>query len=111
MFAYPSTWEETSCNAALEAMAAGLFCIVTNFGALYETCSEFPVYVTYEKDALRLAAKFATAIRQAVNTIHEPEVQEHLKMQQEFVKKFYSWDKKKLEWTNFLQAALNDRKG
>ena len=78
MFAYPSTWEETSCNAALESMAAGLFCIVTNFGALYETCSEFPVYVTYEKDTKRLANKFASAIRQAVNTIHEPEVFEHL---------------------------------
>ena len=49
---------------------------------------EFPVYVTYEKDTKRLASKFATAIRLAVNTIHEPEVQEHLKMQQEFVKSF-----------------------
>ena len=109
MFAYPSTWEETSCNAALESMAAGLFCIVTNFGALYETCSEFPVYVTYEKDIKRLASKFASAIRQAVNTIHEPEVFEHLQMQQNFVKKFYSWDKKKIEWTNFLQGALNEK--
>ena len=37
----------------------------------------------------------------------QPEIHEHLLMQQNFVKKFYSWEKKKLEWTNFLQGALN----
>ena len=110
MFAYPSIWEETSCNAALEAMAAGLYCIVTNYGALYETCSEFPAYVTYDKDYKRLSTVFADAIRQAVTTLHEPEVQKHLDVQQDFVKRFYSWEKKKQEWTNFLTGALNAKK-
>jgi len=110
MFAYPSIWEETSCNAALEAMAAGLYCIVTNYGALYETCSEFPAYVTYNKDYRRLSTLFADAIRHAVSTIHEPEVFKHLQMQQDFVKRFYSWDKKKIEWTNFLQGIVNERR-
>ena len=109
MFAYPSIWEETSCNAALEAMAAGLYCIVTNYGALYETCSEFPAYVTYDKDYKRLSTVFANAIRSSVATLHEPGVFEHLQMQQDFVKKFYSWDKKKSEWTNFLTGILNER--
>ena len=107
MFAYPSIWEETSCNAALEAMAAGLMCIVTNFGALYETCSEFPIYVTYDKNYRNLSTAFAHAIRGAVSTLHEPQVLDHLKTQQDFVKRFYNWEKKKLEWTNFLQGALN----
>ena len=107
MFAYPSIWEETSCNAALEAMASGLYCIVTNFGALYETCSEFPVYVTYDKNYRNLSTAFAHAIRSAVEHMDQPEIHEHLLMQQNFVKKFYSWEKKKLEWTNFLQGALN----
>tara|TARA_R100001086_G_scaffold158273_1_gene84794 strand:- start:5704 stop:6039 length:336 start_codon:yes stop_codon:yes gene_type:complete len=110
MFAYPSTWEETSCNAALEAMAAGLYCIVTNYGALYETCSEYPLYVTYEKDTKRLAAKFAAAIREAIQTLDSPEVFEHLQEQQKFVKKFYSWEKRKVDWTNFLQGVLHERK-
>tara|TARA_R100000951_G_C2575446_1_gene160177 strand:- start:415 stop:747 length:333 start_codon:yes stop_codon:yes gene_type:complete len=110
MFAYPSIWEETSCNAALEAMAGGLYCIVTNFGALFETCSEFPIYVTYDKNIRNLSTAFAHAIRGAVATIHEPEVSEHLQMQQDFVKKFYSWDKKKIEWTNFLKGVLNAKK-
>ena len=109
MFAYPSIWEETSCNSALEAMAGGLYCIVTNYGALYETCSEFPIYVTYNKNYRTLATSFAHAIRGAIATIHEPEVFEHLQMQQEFTKKFYSWDKRKIEWTNFLQSVLREK--
>ena len=50
MFVYPNTWEETSCIAAIEAMAAGLYCITTDYGALFETCAEFSAYVPYEKD-------------------------------------------------------------
>ena len=110
MFAYPSIWEETSCNSALEAMASGLYCIVTNYGALYETCSEFPIYVTYDKNYKNLSLAFAHAIREAVDMMHEPEIHKHLKMQQEFVKRFYSWEKKKLEWTSFLQGVLSAKK-
>ena len=109
MFAYPSIWEEPSCNSALEAMAGGLYCIVTNYGALYETCSEFPVYVTYDNNYRSLATAFAHAIRIAVETIHEPQVFEHLQMQQNFVKKFYSWEKKSLEWTTFLKGISNGK--
>jgi hypothetical protein len=28
-------------------------------------------------------------------------------MQQEFYKKFYSWNKRRMEWTNFLEGVLN----
>ena len=42
MYVYPSIFEETSCISAIESLSAGLYSIVTNFGALYETCAEFP---------------------------------------------------------------------
>jgi glycosyltransferase involved in cell wall biosynthesis len=37
IFAYPSTWLETSCRSMLESMSAGLVCVHPNFGALPET--------------------------------------------------------------------------
>ncbi len=59
MFAYPCIWEETSCISALEAMASGLYCVTTNYGALYETCGEFPIYVNYTDNYEKLAENFA----------------------------------------------------
>ncbi len=49
MFVYPSIFEETSCASALEALASGVHVITNNFGALYETCAEWPVYINYSK--------------------------------------------------------------
>ena len=107
MFAYPSIWEETSCISLLESMAAGLYCMTTNNGALFETGAEFPVYINYETNLVNLAHQFAEGIKICRNTLHEPIIQEHLDEQQKYVKRFYSWDKKALEWTNFLTGILD----
>jgi len=107
MFAYPSIWEETSCISLLESMAAGLYCMTTNYGALFETGAEFPVYINYETNLVNLAHQFAEGIKICRNTLHEPVIQEHLDEQQKYVKRFYSWDKKALEWTNFLTGILD----
>ena len=107
IFAYPSIFEETFCISAAEALSAGLYCVVTNYGALYETCSEWPIYVNYEPDHARLAEAFGYAIDQAAEQLKYPEVQLHLKNQQTFYKTFYSWKAKAQQWTNFLQGALN----
>ena len=109
MFAYPSIWEETSCISALEAMAAGLYCVTTNYGALYETCAEFPIYVNYTDNYEKLAENFAYAIKSATQHLHEDYIQEHLLVQQDYIKRFYHWDKKSIEWTRFLEGAFNAR--
>lgn len=107
IFPYSNTWEETSCISAIEAMAAGLHMITTNNGALYETCSEWPVYVQYDTNYKNLSECFAYAIDSVVDYLHLDECQEHLEMQAKFYKKFYSWSKRKIEWTNFLEGVLN----
>ena len=107
MFAYPNIWEETSCISLLECMAAGLYCIVTNYGALYETGAEFPVYVNYETNLKNLAYQFAEGIKICRDTLHEPVINQHLIEQQKYVKRYYSWDKKKIEWTNFLNGVYD----
>jgi UDP-glucose:(glucosyl)LPS alpha-1,2-glucosyltransferase len=71
IFAYPNIWEETSCISAIEAMSAGLHMVTTNYGALYETCSEWPVYVQYSDNYKRLAEAFAYAIDSLTSFLHE----------------------------------------
>ena len=107
IFAYPSIWEETSCISAIECMSAGLYSIVTNYGALTETCSEFPIYVQYLEDYKLLAKSCATAIDIAADTLHLDVIQNNLDMQQDFYKRFYSWEKQAETWWNFLRGVTN----
>ena len=107
IFAYPSIFEETFCASALEALSAGLHVITTNFGALPETCAEWPVYVNYSKDLQLLGHAFASAIDSCADYLHTDTIQNHLDEQQKYFKKFYSWDKKGKEWENFLQGAIS----
>ena len=109
MFVYPSIFEETSCASALEALASGVHVITNNFGELYETCAEWPVYVNYSIDYESMAVATGNAIEVAANYLHEDFIQEHLEEQQKFYKRFYSWQKKGMEWTNFLKGAISER--
>ena len=110
MFVYPSIFEETSCVSALEALTAGVHVITNNFGALYETCAEWPVYINYSTNYEQMAIDTASAINTAADYLHEDFIQNHLDEQQKFYKRFYNWNKKGQEWTSFLKGALNERK-
>ncbi len=109
MFVYPSIFEETFCASALEPLAAGIHVITNNYGALYETCAEWPVYINYTDNYETMASSTAEAIKVASSYLHEDFIQDHLNEQQKFYKRFYNWDKKGKEWTNFLKGALNER--
>ena len=110
LYVYPSIFEETSCVSALEALAAGVHVITNNFGALYETCAEWPVYVSYNTNYETMAKDTASAIEVAASYLHEDYIQEHLEEQQKLYKRFYNWQKKGMEWTNFLKGAISERK-
>ena len=110
LYVYPSIFEETSCVSAMEALAAGVHVITNNLGALYETCSEWPVYITYNDDYESMARDFASAIKIAADYLHEDYIQNHLDNQQKFYKRFYNWGKKAQEWEGFLKGAINDKK-
>jgi len=107
MFVYPNTWEETFCISAVEAMAAGLYTITTNNGALFETCAELAMYIPYEKDYTKLAYKTALGIEAAAQTLHEPKIKEHLKFQIEYVNRFYNWTKQGYAWSRFLKGVID----
>jgi glycosyltransferase involved in cell wall biosynthesis len=102
-FVYPNHWEETSCIAAIEALACGQVGLVTNNGALYETCAEFPIYVPYLTDKKMLVDQFAFAIDtlpEIINNVSD----EQIKFQMEYYKKFYHWSVIKTYWERFLNG-------
>lgn len=107
MYAYPSTFEETSCISLLECMSAGLYCITTDLGALFETGAEFPIYIPYTDNYKLLATKFAAAIEAAAESLESEAVNEHLKFQIKYTNKYYNWNKQGIAWTRFLQGAIN----
>ena len=109
IFAFPSIWEETSCVSALESMAAGLYCITTNYGALFETCAEFSAYIPFQKNYLSLAKSFAYAIEKAADGLDSNIVEQHLEMQIVYTNRFYSWKRVGFLWSNFLKGAINAR--
>jgi glycosyltransferase involved in cell wall biosynthesis len=110
MYVYPSIFEETSCISLLESMAAGLYCITTNYGALFETGAEFPMYIPYDKKYERLAEKFAYGIEVAAKTLHRTEIHNHLTTQSGYTHLYYGWPKQASSWTRFLQGAINAKK-
>ena len=110
MYVYPSIFEETSCISLLESMVAGLYCITTNYGALFETGAEFPMYIAYDNNYRNLAEKFAYGIEASATALHEPSIQEHLNTQSNYTKKYYNWNKQASSWTRFLQGAINAKK-
>tara|TARA_Y100001951_G_scaffold80396_1_gene68374 strand:- start:24 stop:554 length:531 start_codon:yes stop_codon:yes gene_type:complete len=106
IFAYPSIWEETSCISAIEAMAAGNMAIVTNFGALFETCTDYAHYVNYETDIYTLAKKFKAVIEFVADNFHEPILHERLKDQMKYYRTFYNWDMRAKEWISLFDQLL-----
>ena len=91
-------------------MAAGLYCITTNYGALFETGAEFPMYIPYDNNYTALAEKFAYGIEAAAATLHEPTIHQHLEDQSKYVNTYYKWNKQATSWARFLEGAINAKK-
>jgi glycosyltransferase involved in cell wall biosynthesis len=102
IFAYPNTFEETSCISAIEALIAGCKVVTTTHGALPETCSEWATYVPYGPNRDILATRFAYALNNAINNYWTPNMQEVLRRQNEFYNGFYSWNTRIVEWQGLI---------
>ena len=109
IYAYPSVWEETFCISAIEAMAAGNMAIVTNFGALYETCTEYAHYVNYETNMYTLAKKFKAVIEFVADNYHEDVLHQRLKDQVKYFRTFYNWDARVKEWESLLNQLMKQK--
>ena len=105
IFTHPSIWPETSCIAAIEAMAAGCESITTNLGALYETCSPFGTFVGFDRNFNNLEKRYATVLSSSIKNYWSDENQIKLKLQRESINATYSWEVRSKEWKNFFNEA------
>ena len=107
---HPSTFEETFCISAMEALAAGCMLIATDLGAIPETCAEFPVYIPYSSDKKHLAVQTAESIRQAREILSARDISQSLKFQQQYYKYYYDWKVIGSFWDRFLQGTIHARR-
>jgi glycosyltransferase involved in cell wall biosynthesis len=106
--AYPSTFPETSCIAAMEAMSVGAMILTTRSGAMPETTAGFGLMLEPHDDAPRLAKEFAQMTIDALAWARrEPETAAARRAEQiAFVRRNYSWPERALEWQSYLGEVV-----
>ena len=110
IYSYPSIWPETSCISAIEAMAAGCEIVSTSLGALYETCSPFGTFVTFDRNFNSLEKKYSKALVNSIENFWSSENQEKLRLQHKMINAIYSWNIRSNEWNNFFETARKMKK-
>jgi glycosyltransferase involved in cell wall biosynthesis len=106
VLAYPNTFAETSCIAAIEAMAAGCQIVTTSGGALPETIAGFarlvPTGLRIEEYRRIFVEEVVAAIRLAET--NPAQVEETLRRQRNFVREHYDWARAAVRWEQWLTA-------
>jgi len=110
--AYPSTFPETSCIAAMEAMSTGAIVLTTRSGAMPETTAGYGVMIEPHEDAPRLAKEFAQmTIGALTEARRNPDAAAARRTQQiEFVRKAYAWPARALEWETYLAEIVRQHR-
>lgn len=107
IFAYPSTWAETSCICLMEAMSAGLICVHSNFGALPETAANWTHMYHYQEDKNVHARDFYEMLKMSIDHVINTDDASYyakIKTAKTYADVFYNWDLIKIQWSNLLYA-------
>lgn len=109
IFAYPSIWQETSCISLIEAMSAKLICVHPNYGALYETAANWTEMYNWSEDVNYHANMFASVLSNAINVCKTRAGAIDIKLdnQKNYSDLFYSWQLRKLQWTELLKSLVD----
>ncbi|MDC0059548.1 glycosyltransferase [Pelagibacteraceae bacterium] len=107
IYSFPSIWPETSCISAIEAMASGCEIVTTNLGALFETCSPFGTFVSFDKNLNNLEKKYEKTLLSSIKNFWSEKNQKKLKLQYETINSLYSWERRSIEWKSLFNEARN----
>ena len=104
ILAYPSTYMETACISAIEAMSAKNLVVCPNLGALPETCANFAFMYGYEPNPDRHVQVHAHILAKAINSYWEDGTQSLLDLQKGYFDMFYDWRTRINQWSAFLTS-------
>lgn len=110
ILAYPSVYPETACITMIEAMSAGLICVVPSLAALPETSSNFAWMYNFSSNPNQHIKIFKGVLEGAIDQVHEDSVQSILKTQKAYFDLFYSWDNRVNKWNQLLASILQKQK-
>ena len=108
IFAYPSTWAETSCMSLQEAMSAKCICVHSNFGALSESASHWTnMYQYYEQPNSHAGALYNML---DLSIEHYKAMYQNTGPTKVYADTFYSWDNREAEWNSLMSALISNTK-
>jgi glycosyltransferase involved in cell wall biosynthesis len=111
VLAYPNTYAETGCIAAMEAMASGCWIVTSDLGALPETTAGFGRLIPITgNDRAGYKDRFVEATVQVLQTMtsqDSPAAEEHLRRQVDHVNRSVTWSVRAREWTKWLAELLS----
>jgi glycosyltransferase involved in cell wall biosynthesis len=108
IFSYPSIWHETSCIAAIEAMATGCLTICPDLAALSETVGESGLVYRWHENRERHAERFARMLETGIAMIEDGTAGDLLHRAHDRALRTFNWDTRIDEWTHLLEEIAED---
>jgi UDP-glucose:(glucosyl)LPS alpha-1,2-glucosyltransferase len=109
IFAYPSIWPETGCRALIEAMCAGLVCVHSNYGCLYETGRMLTSMYQFRENQSNHAQVLYTVLDELVDSLRSTDAKlmdDYQKSRSALANAYYSWDIKKDNWNDLIKNLV-----
>jgi glycosyltransferase involved in cell wall biosynthesis len=103
IFAYPSTWRETSCLSLIEAMSAGCYCITNDLTVLPETGMGFVDMYEFTFDEKLHVKRLQKKIEDAIENLYKFDPTYQITL----TNKKHSWENISNKWIKFGQELLD----
>jgi len=91
----------------IEAMSAGLTCVHSNLGALYETSANWTYSYQFQEDINKHSLSFKSMLDIAISNYTDGyNIGAKLQNQKSYVDQIHNWNFRKIQWNNLLTQMV-----